>query len=769
MNPLGVHKNKVSYIGPTITTPVLYLTHWLPSIVGFMDVRDDLLDETSLRHALKSYWGYDEFLPQQIEPIQAVMRGQDSLTVLPTGGGKSLCFQVPAVCREGIVVVVSPLVALMKDQVDGLRECGIPAVAVHSGLSADTKQKIYEQLKRSELKLLYMAPESLLKPRAIDFLATLNVSYFAIDEAHCVSMWGHDFRPEYRELALLRDRFPSTPMHAFTATANPVVRQEIVTGLKLRNPKIMVGDFFRPNLQYHVAKKSNVINQCVSIIDKFPEASGIIYCISRDETETMASELNKLGYSSIAYHAGLSDSERTKRQDAFINDEARIVVATIAFGMGIDKSDVRFVIHAGMPKSLSNYQQESGRAGRDGLESECWLLYSVNDSVIWRRIIENASQANRAASEKSLADIHSYCVATQCRHQLLCEHFGQVWERAQCNACDVCLGRFEQMADSLVVGQKILSCIMRVRENFGAAYVAKILMGSKAADIAGRHHDQLSTFGLLKEFRQGDIRDWIEQLVSQGYLMRVGEYSVLKVTDLGKQLLRGLVTPVLSRTVKQAAEPTRKGVVDSWEGVDMGLFGHLRNWRRQAAALRQVPAYIICGDVTLRDLARRRPSEIRQLAQVHGLGEKKISEFGKDLVEWIGNYCREHAITLVPIVPNATVTNRVSPANTNFIAACEHFANRQSSIEDIATRLSLAKSTVHQYLVQYLLDHKVVDPSHWLSQEEFAELQAVIQYAGWNRLKPIHDALHGRVSYDKIRMAVTILQNQNFRPLEDSA
>ncbi len=729
-----------------------------------MDERD-FIDVASLQLCLKTYWGYDEFLPQQIEPIQAVMRGQDSLTVLPTGGGKSLCFQVPAIHRDGLAVVVSPLVALMKDQVDGLRECGIPAVAVHGGLSEETKRKIFAQLQRSELKLLYMAPESLLKPRVIDFLATLNISYFVIDEAHCVSMWGHDFRPEYRELALLRDRFPTTPMHAFTATANPAVREDIATGLRLRDPKIIVGDFFRPNLQYHVAKKSNAINQCMSIIDKHPDSAGIIYCISRDETESMASELNKLGYSSVAYHAGLSDSERTLRQDAFINDEARIVVATIAFGMGINKSDVRFVIHVGMPKSLSNYQQESGRAGRDSLEAECWLLYAANDSIIWRRIIENAPQASQAASEIALASVHAYCVSTKCRHQLLCEHFGQFWTREGCDACDVCLGRFEQMADSLVIGQKILSCVMRVRENFGAAYIAKVLMGSKAADIAGRHHHQLSTFGLLKEFRQGDIRDWIEQLLLQGHLVRTGEYSVLKVSDLGKKLLRGLVMPVLSRTVMQAAEPTRKGLVDSWEGVDMGLFGHLRTWRRQAAALRRVPPYIICGDITLRDLARRRPSEIRHLAQVHGLGEKKITEFGKDLVEWIANYCRDHDIAAVSIVPNAPLASRISSDNPNFVAACKHFVDRQFAIEEIASQMALAKSTVFQYLAQYILDHKIVDPTHWLSQDEFAELRAVVQYAGWNRLKPIHEALHGRVSYEKIRIAVGVLQNQNFQPL----
>ncbi len=612
--------------------------------------------------ALKTYWGYEDFLPHQEEVIEHIQTGRDSLTVLPTGGGKSLCFQVPAVCGEGLVVVVSPLVALMKDQVDGLRECGIAAAAIHSGLSFETKRKIFEELRRDELKLIYLAPESLLKPQFLDFLAKLKLQYFVVDEAHCISAWGHDFRPEFQGLATLRQKFSDTPIHAFTATANPRVRDEIVTTLGLQNPQAVVGDFFRANLEYHVVKKANVINQIVAIAERFPNESGIVYCISRDETDSLAQELRNLGYASESYHAGLADDERTKRQEAFINDETRIIVATIAFGMGIDKPNVRFVAHAGMPKSLANYQQESGRAGRDGLEAECWLFYSAGDLLVWKRILEQAPTNGRALNEQSLYDIHNFCVSTRCRHRSLCEHFGQAWARENCGACDVCLGKFEQMADGLVIGQKILSCIVRVQQSFGAAYVANVLKGSNAADIKQRRHDQLSTYGLLKEYRRGDIGDWIEQLLAQGFIVRQGEYSVLCVTDRGKQLLRGEVEPVLSRTATQTSAPTRKGSVESLEGVDMGLFEKLRQWRRELSLQRAVPAYIVCGDVTLRDLARRRPGNLQQPLEVHGLGEKKLADFGETLLETITNYCREHQR---PPNPIQTSPSHVDPPNAD--------------------------------------------------------------------------------------------------------
>ena len=709
---------------------------------------------------LKRYWGYDEFLPLQAEALSAILQGRDSLTVLPTGGGKSLCYQIPALSSSGLVIVVCPLVALMKDQVDGLLECGIAAAAVHSGMSADSKRSVFDKIARRELRLLYMAPESLLRPQALDYFAKLDLSYFAIDEAHCISAWGHDFRPEYRELATLRSRFPTTPIHAFTATANPLVRTEITETLLMRDPQVFVGDFFRPNLRYHVVKKQNALNQIASILEKHPNESGLIYCISRDETESIADELNKLGHASTAYHAGLSDQERTKRQEAFINDEMRILVATIAFGMGIDKSDIRFVIHAGMPKSLSNYQQESGRAGRDRMEAECWLLYSVNDAAIWRRILDGLNESGKAAAEDSLADIHAFCVSNRCRHQLLCEHFGQAWTRERCGACDVCMGHFQAMTDSLVVGQKILSCVVRAGQNFGAAHIAKILSGSRSAEVLNRGHDQLTTFGLLKEFKQGDIRDWIEQLVSQGYLMRTpGEYSVLKVTPSGRGVLRGKLEPQLSRALRSSDQPTHTALVDSWEGVDRTLFEQLRTWRRNVSLSRQVPAFILCGDTSLRDLARRKPRDLQQLLGVHGFGERKSQDLGPQLIELITSYSVHESTTAVTADWSQPSQHRVAPENECFQTASALFV-QGLSVDQIAERMSRATSTVYGYLTQYLQDNLITEPQPWLSTIDLETIAAVARYSGLERLKPIHEAFHGRYHYDKLRIAVVILNNR---------
>jgi ATP-dependent DNA helicase RecQ len=724
----------------------------------------DIDQLTALTQVLKTYWGYDGFLPLQAESMGCVMGGHDSLTVLPTGGGKSLCYQAPAVCGNGLVIVVSPLVALMKDQVDALRECGIAAEAIHSNVSADNKRRIANSITKRETKLLYVAPETLLKPTTLDFLAKQELNFFAIDEAHCISAWGHDFRPEYRELSVLRQRFPSTPIHAFTATANPHVRTEITEALAMRNPRVLVGEFFRSNLFYHVVRKSNPINQIVSVLERHANESGLIYCISRDETESLAAEIQKLGYTCVAYHAGLPDAERTRRQEAFINDEVQIVVATIAFGMGIDKSDVRFVIHAGMPKSLANYQQESGRAGRDGLESECWLLYSPGDMMVWRRIIENSPAANRGTSEKTLDDIHAFCVSTKCRHQGLTEHFGQAWTRERCDACDVCLGRFEQIADPLTVGQKILSCVLRVKENFGAGYIAKVLAGSQAAEITNRHHNQLSTYGLLKEFRPADIRDWIEQLLAQGFLQRVGEYNVLRLTDTGRELLRGNVTPTLSRTAEQKKKATRLSVVDSWEAVDKALFEKLRVWRRQTAIERAVPSYVICGDVTLRDLARRRPIDVSELLNVHGIGNKKAEDFGEPIIDLIKQHCEENG---VPANQTPLVAPRVDPANSTARAAFELF-DQGLSIDEVARKLDRALSTVSEYLNAYIQDRKITDPVPWLTAEDFEAIRSVVQHVGRERLKPIHEALQGRIGYPQIRLALVILKNQNLEIISDA-
>jgi ATP-dependent DNA helicase RecQ len=597
----------------------------------------------ALLSVIQKYWGYDSFRPLQREAMTAAMRSQDSLTVLPTGGGKSLCYQAPAVCRNGMAVVVSPLIALMKDQVDALSECGVPAAFVNSSLTSQERLAVAGRIRRGELKMLFAAPERLVQQRTIDFLADVELSFIAIDEAHCISNWGHDFRPEYRRLSSLRQAFPDVSIHAFTATATEQVRQDIAEQLNLRAPKILVGSFDRPNLLYRVEPRHDVIGQIREVVDRHPNESGIVYCISRSNVEETAETLNSLGYKSLPYHAGLEPDQRKANQEAFIDEKTNIIVATVAFGMGIDKSNVRYVVHAEMPRSVEAYQQESGRAGRDGLEAECSLIYSGRDTSTWEYLInQSENEDNRAASLKALEKMESFCFSSVCRHRQLVGHFGQQLEKDNCGACDVCLNEIECLQDALQLAQKIVSSIYRQEQRYGAEYTSLVLRGSKSKKVLTNGHDKLSTYGLLKGESERDVRGWIDQLVAQGLLRRSGEYSVLVITDAGFQLLKGELTPQLTRpkTRQQATSSTHK-----WEGVDRGLFENLRQMRLDIAAERGVPPYVILGDMTLRELARFRPTNADDLLQIYGIGQKKLEEFGGTVVDRIAEYCANEELT----------------------------------------------------------------------------------------------------------------------------
>ena len=608
----------------------------------------------ALRAILRKYWGYVDFRPLQAEAMRAVVDGRDSVVVLPTGGGKSLCFQAPAVQMPGLAVVVSPLISLMKDQVDTLTDCGVPAACVNSTLSSGERQRVADEIRAGRLKLLYLAPERLMTPQALDFLGRVPLSFFAIDEAHCISDWGHDFRPEYRTLAQLKERFPTIAVHAYTATATARVRDDIVRQLGLSDPEVLVGSFDRPNLVYRVMQRTDRLRQISEVIDRHPDDAGIIYCIRRADVEEMCARLRDLGKQAVPYHAGMEDDDRRRNQDAFINDRAKIIVATVAFGMGIDKSDVRYVIHAAAPKSLESYQQESGRAGRDGLEAECCLFYSSVDFLTWRKLQANLEPPAFEAAMTLLGGIERFCLGAGCRHKALLRYFGQDLEAANCAACDYCLEEVEFVAEAQVIGQKILSCVLRLGENYGAGYTAQVLVGSREERILTKRHDQLSTYSLLSEHDASVVRNWIEQLVEQEFLEKTGEYSVLCVTPTGRELLRGEETPRLlkpaprSRTGRKLKSATHssKADSDSWDGVDRELFDVLRAWRRQKAAEHGVPPYIVFSDATLRDLARRRPSTPQRLLVVHGIGEKKSAEYGAELVGVLVEHCQRAGLTL---------------------------------------------------------------------------------------------------------------------------
>ena len=597
--------------------------------------------------ALHQYWGYSAFRPLQREAIEAVVSQRDSLLVLPTGGGKSLCFQVPAVVGQGLALVVSPLIALMKDQVDTLTANGVAAACYNSAMSADQKAQVRAGLREGRFKLLYVAPERLVGDSGgatIWGLSSLPVSFVAVDEAHCISQWGHDFRPEYRQLAELRRLLPQAGMHAFTATATARVRRDIVSQLGLQEPLELIGSFDRPNLVYRVLPRANLKRQLVEVLSRHRQQAGIIYCLSRREVDDLAAWLREEGHRAVPYHAGLADDERHRNQDAFVNDDVDIVVATVAFGMGIDRSDVRFVIHAGAPQSLEHYQQESGRAGRDGLEAECVLITSAADFLKWRVMLERNGELTDDR-RGLMRDMERYAARVGCRHRHIVGYFGQVYERDRCDACDYCLGELEAVAEPVVLARKVLSCVARVGQRFGAAHVTNVLRGSESEQVSARGHATLSTFGLLRDCSADEVRGYLDQLIAHGLLQQTDDaYPVLQLTPDGAVLMRtGHAATEFSlarqrRPEKGRPAPRSRIEVESWTGVDRSLFESLRAMRMRLAKTRGVPPYVIFHDSTLRELARVKPRSMRELSAVYGMGERKIEALGTAVLETINGH-----------------------------------------------------------------------------------------------------------------------------------
>jgi ATP-dependent DNA helicase RecQ len=605
----------------------------------------DLLSAT-----LERFWGYTAFRPLQREAILAITSRRDSLAVLPTGAGKSICFQLPALLSDvGVALVVSPLISLMKDQVDTLVGNGVPAACFHSGLDADAKRRTERLLADGRCRLLYVAPERLTAVgwQGIDrLLGGQPVPFVAIDEAHCISQWGHDFRPEYRQLATLRERWPEASVHAFTATATRRVRADIIEQLQLREPAELVGSFDRPNLVYRVLARSTLKRQIEDVLKRHTGEAGIIYCQSRREVDELAAWLSESGHAAVPYHAGLDDDTRHRNQDAFINEESDLVVATVAFGMGIDRSNVRFVLHAGAPQSLEHYQQESGRAGRDGLEAECLLIYSPGDFARWRSVIDESGE-NTAARRALLTDMSRYASGVRCRHRHLVEYFGQSYAGRECGACDVCLGELEPVPDAATLARKILSAVARLEQRFGAMHVTNVLRGRKTELVTSRGHDRLSVFGLLAGASVDEARGYIDQLVGAGFLRQTDDqYSVLRLTADGVALLKDAAAAeglaLARQRVPERGTRGKRTTKDaaSWEGVDRELFERLRVVRTHLARERAVPPYVIFHDATLRELARLKPTDVQALRHVYGIGEGKAEALGERVVAAIREYLR---------------------------------------------------------------------------------------------------------------------------------
>ncbi len=574
--------------------------------------------------------------------MRAILDDRDSLVVMPTGAGKSLCFQAPALVRDGLAVVVSPLLSLLKDQVDTLNGSGVSDACYHSALSPSVKSEVAAGIREGRYSLLYVAPERLVGEGSDGFANLVGrrpLSFVAVDEAHCISQWGHDFRPEYRQLAEMRARWPGISLHAYTATATARVRRDIIDQLGLRAPVELVGSFDRPNLVYRVLPRSTLKKQLQDILARHKGQSGIVYCQSRKEVDALADWLVEQKVRAVPYHAGLDDDVRHRHQDKFLNEDIDVVVATVAFGMGIDRSDVRFVIHAGAPQSLEHYQQESGRAGRDGLEAECVLIVSGADFLKWKVMLERNGELSEAR-KTLLRDIERYASSVGCRHKRLISYFGETWTKDDCGACDYCLGELEEMPDPATLARKILSCVARLQQRFGILHVVNVLRGAETDAVISRGHSLLSTFGLLKDASIDEVRGYIEQLIAEGFLIQTeGEYPILMMTAEGVALLKdasaapGLVL-ARQRKVEKGKLPRRsKTETESWSGVDKDLFEELRALRLRVARERGVPPYVIFHDTTLRELARLKPADLEALRHIYGVGEKKVQDLGDAVLD----------------------------------------------------------------------------------------------------------------------------------------
>ncbi len=584
---------------------------------------------------LQQVFGYPEFRGLQAEIVAHVAEGQNALVLMPTGGGKSLCFQLPALLRPGVTVVVSPLIALMEDQVAALSELGVAAAYLNSTVEADEARRIAQAARSGELKLLYVAPERLMSARFLSFLDTLDLALFAIDEAHCVSQWGHDFRPEYQQLGVLAERFPAIPRVALTATADPQTREEILHYLHLGNARVFLSSFDRPNITYTVVEKHQAKKQLSSYIQQHHAGqSGIVYCLSRKRVEDTAAWLVEQGISALPYHAGLPSALRSTHQRRFLREEGIVMVATVAFGMGIDKPDVRFVAHLDLPRSPEGFYQESGRAGRDGLPAASWLCFGLSDMVQLQQMLFESEQdpARKQVELGKLDAMLAYCETAACRRQLLLAHFGEAI--APCGKCDNCLNP-PKTFDATTLAQKVLSCIYRVNQRCAANHVIDILLGRDSEGVRQRGHQQLSTFGIGKELNQRGWRSVIRQLVAQGYLtVDVSAYQSLKLTETCRAVLRG-ETPVFLRPIRNDAPSKSVSDSDRWLRTEREerIWQALRTWRKKLADEHNVPAYAVLSDKSLRELTERRPQDEEALRQIYGIGEMKLARYGAGLLE----------------------------------------------------------------------------------------------------------------------------------------
>ncbi len=728
-----------------------------------------------LRHLLKAHFGYDSWRPLQEEIITATLAGKDVLALLPTGGGKSLCFQLPAMAGEGLTLVVSPLIALMKDQVDQLLAAGIPATFLNSTLDAAEARHRMRGLHEGRYRLLYAAPERIMLDGFLESLTKWKVERIAIDEAHCISEWGHDFRPEYRQLPKLREILPDIPFIALTATATDQVREDIGHHLALRQPERFTASFNRPNLTYRVAQKTGGYDQVLEFLRKRPEDSGIIYCLSRKGTEALAARLCSDGIAALPYHAGLEQPDRAGNQEKFLRDRVRVMCATIAFGMGINKPNVRFVIHYDLPKNLEGYYQETGRAGRDGLPGECLLLFNPGDVAKHLGFIEEITDPAEAARARHLLDqVVHYAEASACRRALLLNYFSEEYPEPNCGGCDNCQSPRE-VFDGTLVAQKLLSCVLRANQasrwQFGLGHYCDILCGANTEKILKQGHHQLSTYGIGKEMKKPEWQAIGRELTRMGFLRAesVGMGTTLTVSDKGIRALKERIQFTLTRPLP-AKEARQRGQAVSKAGdleCDEVLFNALRALRRELAEVRSVPPYVIFGDVALRHMARSYPTNETDFAEIPGVGSQKLADFGAAFTAVVRkhlgvNPMQEFKSAIAPSMPALARNPAARPAGpkpasmdpprvTDTIAeSLRLFRSGVTDLQELARQRNLAESTIASHLANAIMSGRADDlePGQFMDPGDLPELAAVFEAAGQlDSLGPVKELAGDRFAY----------------------
>jgi ATP-dependent DNA helicase RecQ len=713
-----------------------------------------MFSEEKLVDELKRYFGYNTFRPYQKEIIQALLQGEDVLAILPTGAGKSLCYQLPALLQPGITIVVSPLISLMQDQVVSLYKNGISAAFLNSSLSYQDIQSVLQRL--SDYKLLYIAPERLADPHFIERLKETQLSFFVIDEAHCISQWGHSFRVEYRKLSILKETFPRCPVIALTATATPEVEKDIQLQLTMQNPRIIKGSFDRPNLTIKIQQRIHIEQQLHSFLEQQANRSGIIYASTRKEVEKTFNQLKRAGYAVGRYHAGLSEQERSATQHAFLHDELSLMVATVAFGMGIHKPDIRFIVHLNMPRNIEQYYQEIGRAGRDGLPAECLMLYGAQDFVVYQSFLEDIKDlVIRNQMKLKTESIYRFCTSLKCRRVELLRYFGENFLHSMCHLCDNCLEEAEQI-DGTVIAQKILSCVYRLKQNVGIRLVGEVLRGSKNQILMRRGYDQVSTYGILSDLSEQEVRYYIESLLHQHLLqLKEGEYPVLQWTTSSLAVVNGQQIVYFKKrnfkAVKEVRERVKRNDVSDVH-YDEILFEALRQLRLQIAREEAVPPFVVFNDRALQEMAVYFPQTESEFCKINGVGPIKWVKYGVKFLEAIRPHAdRKPFFAREQIAPPPLQRQHSRDETVSLY-------QRGHSVEEMMHMRQLAKSTILTHLVEGIQQGVDLDLSPMISNEKQAAIKAVIAQVGAERLAPIKEKLHVDFTYEEIRLVAAYYQ-----------